>query len=130
MKIQGKLISSQRYLDDNIVMDKALRFKVFIVDVIPVTLRGKQYTLLCNGHHNYAAAKLIGAEPQFRTPKKLAKAFNQYSQSEKETFVINNLTDSDLYDVDTGEVIQELLMPDMNNGVFQNKLTKGLRLYQ
>ncbi|WOO49480.1 hypothetical protein R2S03_18770 [Hafnia alvei] len=59
MKIKGQLISSQRYLNEYVVLDKVKRFKVFIVDILHVTLRGKQYTLLVNGHHNFAAAKKV-----------------------------------------------------------------------
>ncbi len=64
--IKGKLISSQRYLDNAKVVDRALRFKRFIVSVYPIVLRGQQYTILMDGHHNYAAAKLAGAEPDYR----------------------------------------------------------------
>ncbi|MEX5880300.1 MULTISPECIES: chromosome partitioning protein ParB [Proteus] len=130
MEIKGQLISSQRYLNEDVVLDKVKRFKVFIVDILHVTLRGKQYTLLVNGHHNFAAAKKLGIKPQYRTPKKLLKAFNSWSQSERETFIINNLTDSHLYDVNTGEVVQELMEPDFNNMSFQRNLTNGLKLYQ
>ena len=44
--IKGKLISSQRYLDNTKVVDRALRFKRFIVSVYPIVLRGQQYTIL------------------------------------------------------------------------------------
>lgn len=43
--IKGKLISSQRYLDKAKVVDRALRFKRFIVSVYPIVLRGKQTSI-------------------------------------------------------------------------------------
>lgn len=58
--IKGPLISSQSYLDKAKVNDRAARFKRFIVSVYPIVLRGQQYTILMDGHHNYAAAKLAG----------------------------------------------------------------------
>lgn len=61
--IKGQLISSQRYLDRSKVADRAMRFKRFIVAVYPIVLRGVQHTILMDGHHNYAAAKLAGVDP-------------------------------------------------------------------
>ena len=54
--IKGPLISCQRYLDREKVADRAIRFKRFIVSVYPIVLRGQQYTILIDGHHNFAAA--------------------------------------------------------------------------
>lgn len=104
------LISSQRHLDRQKVADKALRFQVFIVRVADVTLRGKPYRVLIDGHHNLAAAKLIGAEPTWRGPTaKWKRIQTQMPAAEFERMLINNLTDSDWYDVATGQVVEELL---------------------
>lgn len=111
--IKGHLISSQRYLDKEKVADRAMRFKRFIVSVYPVVLRGQQYTILMDGHHNYAAAKLAGVEPDFRPiGKKVMKIISSLSEHEREAFFINNVTDSDYYYVETGEVVKELVLPD------------------
>lgn len=111
--IKGKLISSQRYLDKEKVADRALRFKRFIVSVYPIVLRGQQYTILMDGHHNYAAAKLAGVEPDFRLiGKKVMKIIGELSEHERQGFFINNITDSNYYFVETGEIVQELLLPD------------------
>ena len=111
--IKGKLISSQRYLDKAKVVDHALRFKRFIVSVYPIVLRGKQYTILMDGHHNYAAAKLAGVEPDYRPiGKKVMKIIGGLSEAERQGLFINNVTDSNYYFVETGEVVQELLLPD------------------
>ncbi|HHY1015937.1 TPA: chromosome partitioning protein ParB [Klebsiella michiganensis] len=111
--IKGQLISSQRYLDRSKVADRALRFKRFIVAVYPIVLRGVQYTILMDGHHNYAAAKLAGVEPDFRPiAKKVMKILGGMTEREREALFINNVTDSNYYYVETGEVVQELLLPD------------------
>lgn len=104
------LISSQRHLDAARVADKAARFRVFIVRTVDVTLRGKQYCLLIDGHHNLAAARAAGVEPTWRGPtEKWSRIQAATPAAEFERFLINNLTDSDYYFVDTGEVVAELL---------------------
>ncbi|HHT2141937.1 TPA: chromosome partitioning protein ParB [Klebsiella michiganensis] len=111
--VKGQLISSQRYLDSSKVTDRALRFKRFIVAVYPIILRGVQYTILMDGHHNYAAAMLAGVEPDFRPiTKKVIKVIGGMTEREREALFINNVTDSNYYYVETGEVVQELLLPD------------------
>lgn len=111
--IKGPLISSQRYLDRAKVKDKARRFRVFIVEVYPIVLRGRQYTMILDGHHNYAAAKLAGVEPFYRlASKKICRILNGLTAREREIFLINNLTDSEIYYVETGEVVEELLLPE------------------
>lgn len=111
--IKGQLISSQRYLNMSIVNKRATRFKRFIVNVHPVVLRGVQYTILMDGHHNYAAAKLAGVDPDYRpVTKKVMKIIGGMSEREQEALFINNVTDSDYYYVETGEVVEELRLPD------------------
>lgn len=106
----GTLISSQRFLDPAIVERKAATFQVFLVNVIEVTLRGTPYRVLVDGHHNLAAARLLGVEPTWRgAPKKLQRIMASMPTADFERFLINNLTDSDWYDVETGSVIQALL---------------------
>lgn len=104
------LISSQRHLDAAIVRRKARTFTVFVVSTIEVTLRGRPYRVLVDGHHNLAAARLLGIEPTLRGPsKKLQRFMKSISEDEFARFLINNLTDSDWYYVESGEVVQELL---------------------
>lgn len=111
--IKGVLISSQRYLNMNIVSERAVRFKRFVVNVYPVVLRGVQYTIIMDGHHNYAAAKLAGVEPDYRPiGKKIMKILAGMSVEEREALLINNVTDSNYYVVETGEVVNSLLLPD------------------
>ncbi|HBB6759226.1 TPA: chromosome partitioning protein ParB [Citrobacter amalonaticus] len=111
--IKGVLISSQRYLNMDIVRERAVRFKRFVVNVYPVVLRGVQYTIIMDGHHNYAAAKLAGVEPDYRPiGKKVMKILAGMSVEEREALLINNVTDSNYYVVETGEVVNSLLLPD------------------
>ncbi len=114
--IKGPLISSQRHLDRAKVIDKANRFRVFSVVVYPVILRGRQYTMIMDGHHNYAAAKLAGVEPTYRPiPKKLVKIFKGMTDREIEKLLINNVTDSHIYYVETGKIVEELAMPEYSS---------------
>lgn len=104
------LISSQRFLDPTKVTDKAARFTVFIVNTDDVELRGRMYRILIDGHHNLAAARQRGVEPTWRGPTaKWARARAAEPPEVFERFLINNLTDSDWYYVDTGLVVPELL---------------------
>lgn len=106
------LISTQRYLNNEVVKRKAETFKVFVVRVHECTLRGKRYRFLMDGHHNYAAAKLRGVEPTFTTPgAKFLRHLNKMTPRQQEAFLINNLTDCPHYYVETGEIVAELEAP-------------------
>lgn len=103
------LISSQRYLNDALVLKKAKQFSVFIVHAFETSLRGQNYRVLIDGHHNYAAAKLVNEPVTFRPPpKKFMRIISKYSKPEIEKFLINNLTDSDYYFIETGKTVEEL----------------------
>lgn len=108
--MNAPLISSQRYLNPEIISRKAAGFKVFVVRTVEIELRGKLYRILLDGHHNLAAAKLAGVEPTWRGPaNKLERIMRAMSPDKLAAMLINNLTDSDWYYVDTGEVVSELL---------------------
>lgn len=104
------LISSQRYLDPKTVLRKAAGFKVFIVRILELEMRGQRYRLLIDGHHNLAAARMIGVEPTWKgPPTKFERVRRRMSPTEFENFMVNNLTDSDWYFIETGEVVSELI---------------------
>ncbi|OZI80141.1 hypothetical protein [Bordetella genomosp. 2] len=104
------LISSQRYLDPQVVERKVHTFRVFVVSTLETQLRGKPYRVLLDGHHNLAAARLAGVSPDWRGPsKKMRRIMASMSPADFERMLINNLTDSDWYFVETGEVVAELL---------------------
>jgi hypothetical protein len=65
---------------------------------------------LLDGHHNLAAACLIGQEPQWKgPPAKFERFMKRLPPEEFAAFLINNLTDSDWYYHSTGDVVVELL---------------------
>lgn len=104
------LISSQRYLYPKKVQRKAETFKTFIVSTLTIELNGTLYRVLLDGHHNLAAAKLLGVEPEWRGPSlKMQRFIKRHTKTEVAQFLINNLTDSDWYFVDSGLVVDELL---------------------
>lgn len=103
------LISSQRFLDRATVMHKARTFKVFVVRTVDIELRGVMYRVLIDGHHNLAAAKLAGVEPDWRGPSCKTQRVMRKLGNRIPAMLINNLTDSDWYYVETGHVVTELL---------------------
>ena len=85
------LISSQRHLDHNKVLSKACAFKVFVVRTLEISLRGR-------------------VEPTWRGPsRKTLRVQAAMTPAAFERLLINNLTDSDWYYVDSGEIVVELL---------------------
>jgi hypothetical protein len=56
------LISSQRYLDQDIVESKRVA-RDYTVSVLDVTVDGIDYQVVVDGHHSIAAAKADGVEP-------------------------------------------------------------------
>ncbi|MDF3929850.1 hypothetical protein [Pseudomonas putida] len=108
------LISSQRYLNREVVARKAAKFKVFVVRTVDLAMRGRVYRIILDGHHNLAAARLIGAEPKWKgPPAKFERMMSSMSAQSLADFLINNLTDSDWYFHDTGQVVEELLAPQL-----------------
>ena len=70
----------------------------------------EQDVSLADGHHNLAAAKLAGVEPTWRGPsRKLQRVMQSMGPARSAEMLINNLTDSDWYYVDSGEIVTELL---------------------
>lgn len=112
--VHPPLISSQRYLNRDVVARKANNFKVFVVRTVDLELRGRRYRVIVDGHHNLAAARLTGAEPKWKgAPPKLERIMKSMRASDFADFMINNLTDSDWYFHDTGQVVEELLAPQL-----------------
>ncbi|WP_175649440.1 hypothetical protein [Pseudomonas sp. Marseille-P9899] len=108
--IEPPLISSQRYLDRQAVARKAATFKVFVVRTVDLDMRGQRYRIIIDGHHNLAAARLVGEEPVWRgPPPKFERIMKRMGLPAFSDFMINNLTDSDWYFHDTGQVVEALL---------------------
>ena len=106
------LISSQRYLNRQVIIRKATKFKVFVVRTVDLKMRSRIYRIILDGHHNLAAARLIGAEPTWKgPPPKFQRIMKSMPPESFVAFMINNLTDSDWYFHETGQVVEELLAP-------------------
>ncbi|NYT38893.1 hypothetical protein ERD78_18750 [Allopusillimonas soli] len=111
--MMAPLISSQRHLDQRLVRKKAATFRTFIVRTLDVELRGRCYRILLDGHHNLAAARMAAVEPTWRGPAaKFQRIMRKTPPPVLAAMLINNLTDSDWYYIDTGEVVTELLHPE------------------
>ncbi|WP_129138829.1 chromosome partitioning protein ParB [Modicisalibacter coralii] len=104
------LISSQRHLDRAKVLNKARTFRIFTVKIHECELRGRRYRMVVDGHHNLAAARVAGVAPRFKpVSEKFLRSLGRLTPTQREAFLINNLSDSDHYYVETGEVVAELL---------------------
>lgn len=108
------LISSQRYLNRDLVIKKASNFKVFVVRTVDVEMRGRLYRVIVDGHHNLAAARLVGLEPRWKgSPQKLERIMKSMGPVDFAALMMNNLTDSDWYFYETGQVVEELVAPQL-----------------
>lgn len=99
-----KTISSQRYLNDEIVEAKRAA-RDYTVAVSPAfEIDGETFRLVLDGHHSLEAAKLDGVEAEFveqdaRDNDNIALL----NRGEIEDFLLTTRIDSDLYDVATGQ---------------------------
>jgi hypothetical protein len=94
-----KYISSQRYLDPEIVEAK----KVELADVSSVsipcsyvgTINGTEYAMIADKHHTLAAARELGLEISF-------KVNTDPEQLEGDALLEARYIDSSYYDIETG----------------------------
>lgn len=103
-------ISSQRYLNDEIVQLKR-EARDYVVTVSPeFEFDGVTMQVVIDGHHAWAAAKADGAEPEFVVANPqgddrvafLDSSYRHYSISD---YLELNYIDSDWYDVATGQEV-------------------------
>ena len=99
-----KLISSQRYLDQEIV-DTKIANSDFIVQVSPEFAIGDEvYQVIMDGHHSYHAAVKSGNTPEFIVQNAMDNDCVQLIEDNKiEDFLEQCWVDSEYYDVITGE---------------------------
>lgn len=99
-------ISSQHYLDDDIVAAKLVA-QDFEVSVSPeFEFDGQTIRVVLDGHHSLAAAKLAGVEPEWVTAD--ARTNDTVALLERgdiETFLEVTWGDGDYYNVDTKECV-------------------------
>lgn len=96
---QQQVISSQRYLDDDVVKSKRLSMD-YTVTVVDVVIDGNDYRVIVDGHHSLAAAKLDNVAPVIEVSD-----YNYQSEIDYmgiDTFMLQHYIDSDWYDVSTG----------------------------
>ncbi|MFZ7136645.1 hypothetical protein ACLSZP_09595 [Avibacterium avium] len=98
-----KLISSQRFIDEEIVKNK-IENEDFDVQVSPIfEFEGETYRVVLDGHHSYAAAKQMGVEPIFCEQDCTDNdTIGLLEDGNVEDFLAVQQNDSDWYDIETG----------------------------
>jgi hypothetical protein len=92
-------ISSQRYLDDDVVDAKRANRDYAVLVSAPIEYNGNVFRVVLDGHHSLAAAKLDGITPEFD------EATLQQDDAQglpAEQYLEIKWIDSDYYDVMTG----------------------------
>lgn len=105
LKKEPTIISSQRYLDDDIV-NKKLKDKNFNVTLSkPFEYEGKKVHILTDGHHAYEAAKLAKVKPKYKISTDTEDDRNILLKSKNkkalDNFLESHYIDSPFYDVAT-----------------------------
>lgn len=99
-----KIISSQHYIDWDIVESKMEEIKEKIKVVIPCSyvgfIDGVEYTMQNDGHHTLAAARELGIEVVFETG-------TDSEGLEGEELLLNRYNDGDWYNVETSNPAYE-----------------------
>lgn len=98
-----KIISSQRYIDDEIVEAKRIA-KDYTVSLSPAfDLFGDRCQLILDGHHSLVAARLDGVEPEYRDlTESQDDNIGLLTAGKLDDFLTMTRIDSDLYDIETG----------------------------
>jgi hypothetical protein len=95
------LISSQRYLDPELVAEKQAN-KEYSFQSVPVTIDGEKYEVVVDGHHRIAAALADGVEPEWEPAHHETQAF---ARDDPEGFLENNQNESPYYYLKTGKEV-------------------------
>lgn len=99
-------ISSQRYIDDAIVLEK-IASEDFDALVSPIfEISGNQYRVVLDGHHSIAAAKQAGVQPVYveatATDHDAVAMLSANNSGNPEAFLEAVYIECDYYNVDTG----------------------------
>ena len=89
-----KIISSQRYLDENVVAEKQAAAE-YVVTLATVG----EYRLVIDGHHSLEAARRDGVAPQY-----VESEYNYQAEADTigiDDFLAAHWIDSDWYDIDS-----------------------------
>jgi hypothetical protein len=100
-----KTISSQRYLDDEIVATKSAAQNYAVLVSPEFEIDGEAYRVILDGHHALAAAIQDGVEPDYTTATGQECDSLQILADDPDNFLRLHYMDSDYYDVATGSPI-------------------------
>ena len=98
-KIPANLISSQKFIDDQIVTAKR-DTEDYTVQTATVDVEGIEYLVLIDGHHSLEAAKRDGVAVDF---EECDREIQRDASRDGNAFLIANQLDSDWYFVATGK---------------------------
>lgn len=99
-------ISSQRYIDEDIVAEKIAASDFDVLVSPEFVIDGKAVCVVLDGHHSLAAAKAAGFAPSYNTADATAHdAVALLARGECEDFLAATHMGDDYYDVDTGECV-------------------------
>lgn len=100
-----KIISSQRYIDDDIVEAKRIArdYVVVISPAFAIEPWG-DVQVVVDGHHSLAAARLDGVEPDYvEATIQMADVVGLIEAGRLEDYLEATRIDSDYYDIATGQ---------------------------
>ncbi|MDD5534098.1 MAG: hypothetical protein PHC52_15000 [Syntrophales bacterium] len=99
------IISSQRYLDGDIVQAKRAA-RDYAVTLSPeFEIDGRRMQVVLDGHHSLAAARADGVEPRYKIAGVSTCDDVALLESSVDDFMASVWIDSDWYDVATGQNI-------------------------
>jgi hypothetical protein len=99
------LISSQRYIDYDIV-DNKIQANDFTVQLSPVfVIGGVEYQVVMDGHHSYHAAIETGVLPVFYVQSASENDRISLLNDDIDLFLQSCYIDSDWYNVETGRCV-------------------------
>lgn len=101
-----RLISSQRYLDEQVLLEKieGEDFEIFVSPLFRID--GVAYRVLMDGHHSLAAAREVGVEPDVVVmDTSMSDRLFLLEAGNVEGFLEAEWMGEDWYDVDTGHEV-------------------------
>lgn len=100
-QIPANLISSQRFIDENIVAEKQAA-EDYTVQYAVVTVEGIEYMVVVDGHHSLEAAKRDGVAPDLEECE--SETFS-FAERNPDDFLIQHHHGDDYYYCATGKLV-------------------------
>lgn len=100
------LISSQRYLDPDIVQEK-IDDSDFLVHVYEIEVYRQPFWVVVDGHHSLAAARQVGQVPEIKfVERAVAKQYEyEIACGGIDGWLTSHWIDTDWYFVETGQTV-------------------------